>query len=146
NEGATAHVRNVTITADTLVSACDVSDDRLRGIRLDHASGSVAATHVTGLRQDGSGCQEGNAIEVSNYDAPAVSVEIAQNVVTDFMKTGILVTGNVDANVHHNTVHASANQADLAANSIQISYGAGGVVTQNEVHGNQWCGGSDYAA
>lgn len=146
NEGATAHVRNVTITADGLANACDALDDRLRGIRLDHASGSVVATQVTALHQEGSGCQEGNAIEVSNYDAPTVSVEIAQNVVTDFMKTGILVTGNVDANVHHNTVYASANQADLAANSIQISYGAGGVVTQNEVYGNQWCTGSNWAA
>lgn len=146
NAGATAHVRDVTITADGLANVCDAGDDRLRGIRLDNASGSIVSTHVTGLRQEGSGCQEGNAIEVSNYGGAVVEVEIAHNVVTDFMKTGILVTGAVTANVHHNTVFASANQANLAANSIQVSYGAGGVVTQNEVHGNQWCGGSDWAA
>ena len=54
--------------------------------------------------------------------------------------------GDLDVVVAHNSVGASATQDNLAANSIQVSYGATGVVTQNQVDGNQWKGTSDYAA
>jgi parallel beta-helix repeat protein len=99
---------------------------------------------VRGLTQASSGCQEGNSIEVRNapFDGThpgTVNVEIANNTVSDFMKTGILVNGDVNATVRNNSIGASANQTYLAANSIQFGYGASGVIKANRVDGNQWC-------
>jgi parallel beta-helix repeat protein len=41
--------------------------------------------------------------------------------------------------VHNNKVEASANQANLAANSIQFGFGSSGIIKSNQVAGNQWC-------
>jgi hypothetical protein len=68
-----------------------------------------------------------------------VSVEISHNTVTNWQKTGIAVSCDVTADVHHNVVGASVTQANLAANSIQISSGALGIVSHNHVAGNSWC-------
>jgi hypothetical protein len=48
--------------------------------------------------------------------------------------------------IHHNKVADSATQEDLAANSIQLGFGATGSVTHNSIDGNQWLGASDFAA
>jgi len=146
NYGATdVHVTNVRITAAGLASVCHAGSARLRGILLENTSGSVIGNTVYGLNQAGSGCQEGNSIEVRSepFDGTHPNtkvVEIANNNVSSFMKTGILVNGDVNANVHNNSVGASANQANLAANSIQFGFGASGVIKANRIDGNQWCG------
>lgn len=151
NGGGDAHVADLTVAADGLASACDGGADRLRGIMLAGASGSISGTHVLGINQGPSGCQEGNAIEVRNapFDGThpgTVSVEIAHNVVADYQKTGIVANGDVDVDVHHNDVGASATQESLAANSIQLGFGALGSVTHNHVEGNQWMGVTSWAA
>lgn len=151
NAGTSMNVFKLTVTADNLANVCDPSspvDTRLRGILLNGAGGTIAHNTVTGINQGTSGCQEGNAIEVRNapFDGTGtnpLSVEIAHNVVTDYQKTGIVANGNVEANIHHNQVGASATQSNLAANSIQIGFGASGSITQNQVDGNQWLGASD---
>jgi hypothetical protein len=151
NGGTTAHVANLTVTASGLANVCDGGADRLRGIFFEGASGSIMNNVVTGLNQGPSGCQEGNSIEVRNapYDGTnpnTVTVEVAHNVVADFQKTGILALGDVEVDISNNTVYASATQENLAANSIQVSYGTFGSVELNVVEGNQWKGTSDYAA
>ena len=151
NDGATAHVTHLTVTADGLSNACDGGADRLRGIMFEGASGTITHCTVTGINQGPSGCQEGNAIEVRNapFDGThpnTQTVEIAHCDILDYQKTGIVANGDVDVYIHHNTVGASATQENLAANSIQLGYGAQGVVKHNKVDGNQWMGLSDYAA
>ncbi len=151
NGGAEAHVTNLTVTASGLANACDGGDDRLRGILLDGAAGSITKSTVIGINQGASGCQEGNAIEVRNapFDGThpgTLQVEIAHNVVESYQKTGIVANGDVDVDIHHNVVGASATQENLAANSIQIGFGALGSVTHNQIDGNQWKGTSDWAA
>ena len=150
NEGAEAHVTNLTVTAEDLSNACDAGVDRLRGIMFKGASGSITHNTVVGMNQGPSGCQEGNAIEVRNapFDGThpnTQAVEIAHNDVADYQKTGILANGDVDANVHHNDVGASATQENLAANSIQLGFGALGAVHHNAIDGNQWLGTSNFA-
>ena len=146
--GSVAHVRNLTISAAGLANACDAGDDRLRGILFEGAAGSIERVVVDGLNQGASGCQEGNAIEVRNIGhAPGrPQVAIKHNVVRDYQKTGIVANGDVDVEIMKNTVGASATQANLAANSIQIGFGASGRVALNEIEGNQWLGTSNYAA
>lgn len=151
NGGTTAHVTNLTVTASGLANVCDGGADRLRGIMFEGASGSITHNTVTGINQGASGCQEGNAIEVRNapFDGThpnTQSVEIAHNMITDYQKTGIVANGDVAANIHHSAIGASATQANLAANSIQLGFGATGAVTHNNVDGNQWLGPSDFSA
>lgn len=151
NAGANASVKNLTVTVAGLSNVCDADDNRLRGILLEGASGSITHNNVIGINQGPSGCQEGNAIEVRNepFDGThpnTLFVEIAHNTVTDYQKTGIVANGDVDVNIHHNAVGASATQENLAANSIQLGYGAMGSAAHNNIEGNQWMGTSDYAA
>lgn len=151
NDGSTAHVTKVTVTASGLVNACDNGADRLRGIMFDGASGSITQTTGLGINQGLSGCQEGNAIEVRNapFDGThpdTQTVEISHNVVEDYQKTGIVANGDVDVSVAHNQVGASATQENLAANSVQLGFGALGSVSQNQIEGNQWKGTSNFAA
>lgn len=151
NGGTTAHVTNLTVTASGLANVCDAGNDRLRGIMFDSASGSITNNTVTGINQGSSGCQEGNGIEVRNLPFDGThpntqTVEIAHNTISAYQKTGIVTNGDVTADIHHNAVGASATQADLAANSIQLGFGATGSVMHNNVDGNQWLGASDFVA
>jgi len=151
NAGSTAYVQHLTVTASGLTNTCDGGADRLRGIMFEGASGSITHNTVTGINQGPSGCQEGNAIEVRNapFDGThpgTVAVEVAHNTLNDWQKTGIVANGDVNVSIHHNAVGASATQNNLAANSIQLGYGAMGSVTHNNADGNQWKGTSDYAA
>jgi len=151
NEGDEAYVTDLGVTADELVNACDAGADRLRGIMFEGAKGAITKSEVTGINQGPSGCQEGNAIEVRNepFDGSGtdpIVVTIDHNSVDDYQKTGIVANGNVAVEVTHNEVGDSATQEDLAANSIQLGFGALGSVEHNRIEGNQWLGASNFAA
>ena len=75
-----------------------------------------------------------------------MTVEITHNVIGAYQKTGIVTNGDVVAAIHHNVVSASATQANLAANSVQVGFGARATVSHNQIAGNQWCGPSDFVA
>lgn len=151
NGGTIAHVRNLTLTASGLASACKAGADRLRGIMFEGASGSITDNTIDGVNKGASGCQEGNSIEVRNapFDGThpnTQTVEISGNTVTNYQKTGILANGDVLVSINKNDVGASATQHNLAANGIQLGFGAAGEVVKNKVEGNQWFGPSDFAA
>jgi len=150
NLGTTANVIDVLITAE-LGNTCDANADRLRGIMFEGASGSISHSTVVNLNQGASGCQEGNAIEVRNapFDGThpnTQSVEIAHVIVDAYQKTGIVCNGDVTCNIHHNSIGNSATQDNLAANAVQVGFGATGSVVQNHISANQWRGTSDWAA
>ena len=143
NEGAVANVTNVTITALGLADVCDSGDDRLRGILLDGASGSITGNIVTGVRQGTtSGCQEGNAIEVRNlpFDNTGsdLLVTITGNTVSGYMKNGITANGSVAATITGNTVTGDGPINYTAQNGIQIGFGATATVSNNTVSGNDY--------
>lgn len=154
NAGSTAHVTHLTITSSGLANTCKGGADRLRGIMFEAASGSITHCTISGVNKGASGCQEGNAIEVRNapFDGShpgTVTVEVAHNDVIDWQKTGIVANGDVNVSVHHNSIFESATQANLAANGLQLGFGALGIATHNYVEGNQWEGwspSSDFAA
>jgi hypothetical protein len=62
------------------------------------------------------------------------------------MLTNLSLHRNVDMKaradpltISHNKLGGSATQANLAANGIQLGFGAGGRVEFNQVAGNSWC-------
>ncbi len=151
NAGSTAHVKKLVVTTDGLANACDSGADRLAGIMFEGASGSIEHNTVIGINQGPSGCQEGNAIEIRNapFDGThpnTQSVEVKHNQVDAYQKTGIVANGDVDVSIEHNKMGSSATQANLAANGIQLGFGATGTIEHNKMDGNQWLGPSDFAA
>ena len=141
NGGAVAHVTDVEITASGLADVCDGGSDRLRGILLDGASGSITNATVHGVRQGHSGCQEGNAIEARNIDGPArLAVTLSDNTVFDYMKNGITTNGNVSATIERNSVTGDGPVGYIAQNGIQVGFGASALVQANTVSGNFYTG------
>lgn len=150
NQGAVAHVMKLGIATNSLANVCDAGNDRLRGIMFEGASGSIMDNTILSLNQAASGCQEGNAIEVRNtpFDGThpgTMTVEIGHNEVSNYQKTGILANGDVSVDIHHNDIGSTATP-QLAANSVQLGFGATGTVENNKIDGNQWCGPSDTVA
>jgi predicted extracellular nuclease len=150
NLGHSANVTNLTVTTYDLANTCnDGTDqrDRLRGILLDGASGVISGNHVLDLNQGESGCQEGNAIEVRNAPfstvGPDVTVTIADNVVDDYQKTGILVNGSVQATVTGNQVSGLGPVPYIAQNGVQVSRGAAATVDSNRIADNWYTGSAD---
>ena len=146
NAGRTASVRGLTVTGYHLADVCDGGDDRLRGILLDGASGTVSGNRVVDLRQGDSGCQEGTAIEVRNVatGAPGVTVTVADNTVTGYQKAGIVLNGAVVGTVTGNTVRGQGPVGWIAQNGVQVGYGASAVVDGNTIADN-WYTGPDTA-
>jgi hypothetical protein len=145
NAGTFAKVRKVIVDTSFLANLCDAGADRLRGIMFDGASGEISDNTVLNINQGASGCQEGNGIEVRNppFDGthPATKiVEVLRNKVFDYQKTGIVANGDVDVTIRDNIVGASATQANLAANGIQVGFGGIASVRRNLVEGNTWLG------
>jgi parallel beta-helix repeat protein len=138
NAGRSASVINTRLMTQSLANVCDASDNRLRGIFLDGASGILRGNMVLDIHQGTSACQEGNAIEVWNFSGDPVVVEIADNVVDGYQKSGIVASGDVDATIRHNRVGASAPQAVVPANGIQIGFGAWATIEENQITGNRW--------
>lgn len=144
NAGSSANVTKLTVKASGLSNACDAGDDRLRGIMFEGASGTIINNKILDINQGPSGCQEGNAVEVRNapFDGTHPStktVEIALNDISSYQKTGIVSNGDVSVNIHNNKVGSSATQANLAANAVQLGFGALGEVSNNQIDGNSWC-------
>ncbi|MGZ4632939.1 MAG: ExeM/NucH family extracellular endonuclease, partial [Actinomycetes bacterium] len=129
NAGAAASVRNLTVTASGLADVCDAGDDRLRGILLDGAAGAITNNRVVDVRQDGSGCQEGNGIEVRNepFDTtgPDLAVTVSGNEVLGYQKAGIVANGSVLATVTDGPA-MSATIGGLAPHGRLMVLGAAG--------------------
>ncbi len=141
NGGAAAAIVNARITTQGLVDVCDGGPSRLRGVFFDRAAGTIRGNTIAGISQGLSRCQEGNAIEVRSLGGDGnVFVEIDHNAIETFQKTGIIVTGGVDAWIHDNTIGASSSQATVPANGIQIGYGAWALVQENRIAGNSSTG------
>lgn len=151
NAGALANVVNLRITTTGLTNVCDYGTAALRGILFAGASGSIYGNSITNLHQGASACPEGNGIEAQNFSTdgtiPAVqTVEITSNKVFDYQKSGIVCAGYVSCLVRSNIVGSSASKAYQPVNAIQIGYGAGAVVENNDVGGNSWAGSAHYVS
>jgi hypothetical protein len=142
NAGAEASVRNLRIATRDLRNVCDIDDDRLVGIALIGASGSIIGNTILSLNEGGarSGCQEGVAIQVSNPGARSVEVDVDDNVINAYQKVGIQISGDVRANVRRNAVIGLGPVDFIAQNGIELAFGADAVVTDNLIRGNAYTG------
>jgi Right handed beta helix region len=147
NGGVSADIANLRVTSSNLADVCDGGTDRLRGILLDNAAGSITDTTVTGVRQGNSGCQEGNAIEVRNFatGAPQRSVTISGDTVAGYQKNGITANGAVAATITNNTATGDGPISYIAQNGIQVGFGATAFVRGNSASGNDYSPSSDIA-
>jgi hypothetical protein len=150
NGYANASVTNLTVTTSHLSDICDAGPDRLRGIMLDGASGSITNNTVVGIKQGASGCQEGNAIDVRNapFDTtsgPVKAVTISGNTIRDYQKTGIVANGHVVATIANNTVTGAGPVNYIAQNGIQVGFGGSATIKGNSVSGNWYTPASDLA-
>ncbi|WP_375755445.1 right-handed parallel beta-helix repeat-containing protein [Corallococcus exercitus] len=142
NRGTVANVRDVTVTARNLSDVCDADVDRLRGILLEGASGTIEDTVVEDLNQAGNigGCQEGFAIDVRNMaaDATPVTVVLRGNRLTGYQKAGVVVLGPVAVTVEDNVIDGLGPTDRIARIGIQLAYGVSGQVVGNQVKGNAY--------
>jgi hypothetical protein len=151
NAGSTAHIKNLTITTSGLSNTCDDGDDRLRGILFEGAGGSITDNQVNDVNQGtGSGCQEGNGIEVRNtpFDGThpnTKTVTIAGNTVSNYQKNGITANGDVVATITANTVTGLGPVNFIAQNGIQMGFGARGKIRNNTVAAS-WFSGANWTA
>jgi hypothetical protein len=149
NRGAVANVRGVTVTARNLSDICDAGDDRLRGILLEGAGGTIEDTVVENLHQAGnvSGCQEGFAIDVRNMAAGAseVTVTIRNSRVVGYQKSGVVVLGPVDLTMEDNVIDGLNLTDRIARNGIQVGYGVSGTIVGNQVRNNGYTDENNYA-
>jgi hypothetical protein len=136
--------------------------DNFVGILYQAASGSVADTSVQNVLYpaDLIGCQGGEAILAE--DAPSgtanaptgrSTVTIENDTVTTYDKNGVTCNDpGTTCTISQNTVTASPTSA-TAQNGVQIGFGAGGQVSDNQISGNDYTGATntvepaaDYAA
>ncbi len=117
------------------------SNGLLNGIYMYRAGGSLTNVSVDGISHS-NGVQEGNAISIRNrvgaddYNVPRAHVVLADIDVTNYQKTGLLLDGNLTFSVQNSRVGQGAGplgepNPTIAANSVQISRGASGSVTNS---------------
>ncbi|HJS27903.1 MAG TPA: right-handed parallel beta-helix repeat-containing protein [Actinomycetota bacterium] len=142
-------IHDLTVTTSGLADVCDPAtpaDTRLRGILYEGVGGTIKDNVVVHIQQgpSGSGCQEGNAIEVRNepFDDTGTDVEVTidGNDVSDYIKNGITVNGSVAAIVTNNiaTGLGPVGVPLAAQNGIQIGFGATAQVEDNTVSGHDY--------
>lgn len=150
NRGTVANVLDLTVTARNLSDVCDADADRLRGILLEGASGTIEGAVVEDLHQAGNvgGCQEGFAIDVRNTapGATPVNVIIRGNRLTGYQKAGVVVLGPVAVTVEDNLIDGLGPTNRIARIGIQLAYGVSGRVVGNAVKGNAYLLESDYSS
>jgi parallel beta-helix repeat protein len=113
------------------------------GVHFWEASGSIANCRLTGFRDTPfGGAQDGNAINVNHvWDVNnPQNVNITNNIIDDFQKTGILVNElGSNATISGNTItgQGDAIEGQAAQNGIQVGYGATGSISGNTLS-NLW--------
>ena len=146
-EGSTGiTIQNLTVDGNDLGDEMPASANRtdFEGVYFGNSSGTIEGITVIGVRDEPNpngtpkGNQRGNAIVVLNDDvASPNTVNILNNEISDFQKTGIVASGEgltvlIDGNEIEGAGFLEAANA-IAQNGIQVSYGADGTVSNNTV-------------
>ncbi len=134
----------VCVTGASNVSLIDITVDgagrgnlnyRFVGVGYFNAGGTIQGNTVINITDTPfSGAQHGVGIYVYNNGVAPQTIGIIDNTVTNFQKTGIVVTGsNLNATIQGNTVTGIGPTSITAQNGIQVSGGATAVVDGNTV-------------
>ena len=105
------------------------------GIAYYNAGGTISNNTVENIMDTPfSGAQHGVAIYAYNTDGTLRTLNVFNNTIVDFQKTGIALAGDdLTVNVDGNTVTGAGPTAVTAQNGIQVAYGATGSVANNNV-------------
>ncbi len=139
---ATLDVTNLNIKTQGFEGGSN-SGGLLNGIYLNRAGGSLTHVTVDGISH-GNGVQEGNAISIRNrvsgddINVPRAQVTLSDVDVTNYQKTGLLLDGNLTFTVKNAQIGQGAGpqgqpNPTIAANSLQVSRGASGSVTDSTI-------------
>jgi hypothetical protein len=152
NDGTSMNIANLTVTGQNLGGACDAGDNRLMGIYFKDAGGTVTDTAINGITQ-GDGCQEGIALYIKATDGQPHAVTADHVSVHNFQKGGITVTGaGADLTLTNGDIgpaaaaDGSSMASVIAANGLQVSYGATATVHGTTVAGNEWDGNDQWSS
>ncbi|WP_225413604.1 right-handed parallel beta-helix repeat-containing protein [Stigmatella hybrida] len=149
NRGSTAYISSVTVRAQGLGDICYDGAARLRGILFEDASGTITSTQVLNIRkaEGASGCQEGTAIEIlaTGNQPSRPQVDIVNNLLSGYQKTGISLSGPVDAIVASNIVEGRGRITNIVQQGIHFKLGAQGAVMGNVVKDHAYGGSDDIA-
>ncbi len=135
----TMNVQNVKLRALGIAeSVCDSGNDKLRGIALLGAGGTIRDARIVGLKQSSpNDCAEGSGIIANNLPVagthPATRSLLIENVkVREFQFVGIQVQGNIVARVQKNVIVGVAEPEIPPAGQFGIFVGAGAKVEIKE--------------
>ncbi len=131
---------------DMTLDGRELGPDNFYGIHMFDADGSVTDCRIEDVLYAGSpGAQRVVSVAATHSATGTCTVDFSDNVLPNFQKGGLLVMGpDADCTVNGNDIDNAPSPYN-AGNGIQISYGADGSLTGNNVTGVAYTG-SDWAA
>jgi parallel beta-helix repeat protein/predicted outer membrane repeat protein len=119
------------------------SNYRFMGIGFWNAGGTVANCYLTGIQDTPfSGAQHGNGIYAYNNTGGPYIINITATEIIDAQKTGMALSGSgLTVNISGCTVTGHGPTGITAQNGIQVSYGAGGSISNCAVSNIAYTGG-----
>ena len=107
------------------------ANNRFEGVAFWNAGGALLDAAVTGIRDTpASGVQHGVAVYSLNDTGGPYALEVGNVVCTDYQKNAMALSGDgMTVNVHGCTTTGAGDISYTAQNGIQVSFGAGGAVT-----------------
>ncbi len=112
------------------------------GMQVQDVSGTLNANIVSGIGNGiTSGCQEGRAIEADG----AGTLQITNNNVSQYQKSGIIVRDAVASTISGNTTAGEGASAIIAANGITITSTGSTQITGNHTSAHRYTPESDFS-
>jgi nitrous oxidase accessory protein NosD len=112
------------------------------GMRLTDTSGDIDLNTISGIGNgtvSGGGCQEGRAIEATG----AGTLQITNNDISEYQKSGIIVRNTVNTTISGNTTAGDGPTAFIAMNGITITSTGTHSISGNHTSGHRYTPESD---
>jgi len=130
------------VTVDGTSAAFNACSPGYLGVYYRNASGAVDASRITGVfHPSAAGCQAVIGIFVQSGGAGSADVDLTNNVIDSYGKNGITCNeASTACDVSGNTVtgRGPVGLGDAAQNGIQLGFGAGGSIVDNETSGHDY--------
>lgn len=129
-----ARVMNLTVDGAGKGSA----NSQFVGIAYYNADGTVDNNTIKGLTGDTNG---GVGMYANNADAYPRMLHVTNNRISDYEKNGMALSGDgLTVDVSVNSVVGHGPTGAIAQNGIQVGFGAGGAISNNDVNQHTWTG------
>jgi parallel beta-helix repeat protein len=114
------------------------SNYKFTGIGYYNSGGTIDHVTITGIRETPlSGSQQGDGIYSNTTDSTPRTLNVTNNIISDYQKNGITLNGNgLTVNITGNTVTGAGVTDKIAQNGIQAGDGVTGTISNNVVSGH----------